>query len=172
MKQALRGNFRLPAAHPGLYLPNSTSKMPWSNGTRLSSQCVKVQGFAWMQGEADALEASRASMWATRFQILVQRLRLIVGNPKMPVVVGRIRAPLQNTQKGAIVREQQVHLASSSPFMDCDRGGRLEPTLQTTTGLSKFEALPLRPIARQGSTPTTCGSTAGKRQTPASCIST
>ena len=118
VRRALRGDFYVPV--PATSPDASFRPAGPPSGTNLTSQCVRVQGLAWMQGEADALSVPVADKWEERFRHLVSRVRALVGSPQLPVVVARILTSNQARFRpgGVIVRERQLHMASSSPFFD------------------------------------------------------
>ena len=68
----------------------------------------EVAGMLWMQGEADAAEASFAPAYQTNLTNFISAVRRDFSTPDMPFVLGRIIQGYGTTENNTIVRTAQV----------------------------------------------------------------
>lgn len=84
----------------------------------------EVRGFAWMQGESDALDANMAFDYTQNFPVFIEGVRALVGVPDLPIVFGRIRETMPTPFDFASdVRAAQESVAAADPnvtFVDTD----------------------------------------------------
>ena len=78
----------------------------------MASHQVRLAGLLWMQGEADALTPEAAGAYDANFTALVDRLRLELGAPDLPVMAG-----LPNPDPAEFPHLDQVRTA----LRDCPR---------------------------------------------------
>lgn len=80
-------------------------------------------GFFWLQGESDALSAVQAEAYERNLHELIKHIRADLGEPELPVVVGRIRRE-GGWPYAEQVRTAQEHVAAALPrvaLVDTDR---------------------------------------------------
>ena len=76
---------------------------------------VRVAALFWMQGESDALELDASNAYHQNFKGFIDIIKMFVGNPKLPVIVGLIapyRPPTNSWVYAEKVRQAQMKIAS------------------------------------------------------------
>lgn len=71
-------------------------------------------GFAWMQGESDALDLSLAYAYEANLTGLIAAVRELTGEPELPAAIGLISTQ-SNWTHAEIVRAAQVAVAEADP---------------------------------------------------------
>lgn len=85
-----------------------------------------IAGFLWMQGESDCDKRYRARKYAGNLTKFIASMRIHLGQPNMPFILGRIRDAGQPHTE--MVREAQVYVAGNIPnvyWFDTDDLGML-----------------------------------------------
>ena len=76
---------------PGAF-DSSTSTHPYDDAVLRIAAAMKygkVKGVLWLQGESDSNETS-APKYLEKFKVLIQRIRELTGDEKLPVVAGEL----------------------------------------------------------------------------------
>lgn len=82
---------------------------------------ASVDGLFWMQGESDAASSDDAWLYAERLTKLIVRARVELGEPLLPVVIGRLNAHIDSAEGYSlpyvnVVRAQQTFVVSNVPY--------------------------------------------------------
>nr|WP_294894372.1 sialate O-acetylesterase [uncultured Pedobacter sp.] len=85
------GGTSINAWTPGGFDKN-TKKYPWDDAEKRIIEAMKygtIKGVIWHQGESDS-KAESAEAYLPKLVDLIKRVRTLVGNPNLPVVVGQL----------------------------------------------------------------------------------
>ncbi len=82
---------------------------------------ASVDGLFWMQGESDAANSDDAWRYAERLTRLIVRTRAELGEPLLPVVIGRLNAHIDSMEGYSlpyvnVIRSQQAFVESNVPY--------------------------------------------------------
>lgn len=104
---------------------------------RNAGHAVQTAGMLWMQGEGDSDAIDRAAAYKKNLETLLRDVREQSGNPKLPVVIGRISSGLLrktpwNFEHAPIVQKAQEAVATEDPHTRLVRTDDL-PTLKDNT---------------------------------------
>ncbi|OAQ42043.1 hypothetical protein A5893_02705 [Pedobacter psychrophilus] len=70
----------------------ATKKYPWDDAEKRIIEAMKygtIKGVLWHQGESDS-KAENAAVYLPKLEDLIKRVRKLVGNDKLPFVVGQL----------------------------------------------------------------------------------
>ncbi|MBC7653684.1 MAG: sialate O-acetylesterase [Oligoflexus sp.] len=76
---------------PGGY-DKATNKYPWDDAEKRIIEAMKygtIKGILWHQGESDS-KLENAAVYLPKLEDLIKRVRILVGNDKLPFVVGQL----------------------------------------------------------------------------------
>ena len=99
---------------PGAYDQN-THTHPYDDAAmriRKAMETGVVKGVIWHQGEGDSNPTS-ASVYLGKLEALIGRVRALVGNPNLPVVVGQLARYREGYQ---LINQELVKLPGSVPY--------------------------------------------------------
>jgi hypothetical protein len=77
-----------------------------------STYSVEIMGVCWMQGEYDALDATKASNYEVNLGNFIHDIRAAFNNPQLPFVIGMIDSSVGWTYN-AIVRQGEINVAKN-----------------------------------------------------------
>ncbi len=87
--------------------------------TEQTGRQTRIAGFFWMQGEQDSTRLKYARAYANNLRNLIATIRAETKQPKLPVVIGRIRdmrTYYRKTPYTDIVRWHQLKVAQADPY--------------------------------------------------------
>lgn len=101
---------------------------------------VQLRGFIWMQGEADSINLEDATAYKSRFTAFVNKLRVAIGAPSLPVVAGVVNPPLKQCPHAALVRSalRTNKIENYASVSTDDLGLKADNLHFTAPGLSKL----------------------------------
>lgn len=82
---------------------------------RANGGIYTFDGFYWMQGETDGSNAAFAAAYEANLRSFIASTRSMVGNTKMPFIMGRINSPKGIPVSVEQVRQAQIKVAATTP---------------------------------------------------------
>ncbi|GAB3019029.1 sialate O-acetylesterase [Niabella terrae] len=99
---------------PGAY-DRATQTHPYDDAVKRIEEARKkgpIKGVIWLQGEGDSRPAS-AAVYLARLRTLIERIRKVASNPKLPFVAGELG---RYREKYQLINEQLARLPQEVPF--------------------------------------------------------
>ncbi len=118
IKYARGGTSMVSSWAPGLSLYNTLVGVIEAATNSLSGQDYSLEGFLWMQGEADAKTSSAANAYESNLTNLISSLREHFSAPNMRAIIGRIQddIPLATYVYANTIRTAQVAVGTNDVY--------------------------------------------------------